>query len=114
MRKFAACALIVMGAVGGLLYLATLWNDTKAQTPRREGYPGEGGLIALSAVASDHHQQVTVVDPTRMVLAVYHVGLADGKVELKSVRSIRWDLELEEFGGVGLLPRDIRSLVEQR
>jgi hypothetical protein len=48
------------------------------------------------------------------VLAVYHIDLTTGRTELKSVRKIHWDLQIEEFEGSAPLPQEVRALVEQQ
>ena len=73
-----------------------------------------GGIIALPAAVGDHQQQVTVINPETQVLAVYHIDLANGEVTLKSVRNIHWDMQMTEFNGTSPLPREIRSLLDQR
>ncbi len=73
-----------------------------------------GELIALSATVDDQHQLVTVIDPKLRSMSVYHVELASGDIELRCVRDIRWDLQLESFNGKGLLPKEIRSMLEPR
>jgi hypothetical protein len=73
-----------------------------------------GGLIALPTPIGEQRQQVTVIDPEKQVLSVYHIDLASGEVVLKSVRNIRWDLQMDEFNGTKPLPREVRSLLEQR
>lgn len=71
-------------------------------------------LIALTASVDEHRQQITVIDPATRVMSVYHIELATGKVTLKSVRKIHWDLEMSDFNAVSPLPREIRTLLEQR
>lgn len=73
-----------------------------------------GDLIALSTVVGDRYQQVTVIDPKLRAMSVYHVELASGEVELRCVRDIRWDLQMEYFNGKGLSPVEIRSMLEPR
>jgi hypothetical protein len=77
--------------------------------------PGEAqsGLIAFSNVVEGKYQQVTVIDPERMAMSVYHVDLASGVIELKCVRTIHWDLQMTCYNGKGLLPQEIHSLQEQ-
>ena len=47
-------------------------------------------------------------------MGVYHIDLATGEVSLKSVRNIHWDLQMIEFNGTRPLPREVRSMLEQR
>jgi len=74
----------------------------------------DGQLIALATSVDEHRQQITVIDPASRVMSVYHIELATGKVTLKSVRKIHWDLEMSDFNAVSPLPREIRTLLEQR
>jgi hypothetical protein len=69
-------------------------------------------LIALSATVNDQYQVVTVIDPKLRAMSVYHVELASGNIQLRCVREIRWDLQLESFNGKGLSPTEIRSMLE--
>jgi hypothetical protein len=73
-----------------------------------------GELIALAATVDGKHQQLTVIDPKLRTISVYHVELATGSIELRCVRNIHWDLQMECFNGSGLLPPEIRSMLESR
>ncbi|HET6879011.1 MAG TPA: hypothetical protein VFI31_02580 [Pirellulales bacterium] len=72
-------------------------------------------LITLSTPAADELgksvQLVTVIDPKSRVMAVYHVRTEKGEIELKNVRKIDWDLQMEEFNATSPLPREVRSQV---
>ena len=57
---------------------------------------------------------LTVVDPRQRVLCVYHIDLATGKIALKSVRNIQWDLQINDLNNENPLPQEIRSLLDQR
>ncbi len=74
----------------------------------------EGPLIAVSTIVDDKYQQLTVIDPKARVISVYRVQLATGDVELRCVRNIRWDLQMDYYNGNGLLPPEIRSALELR
>ena len=71
------------------------------------------GLLAFGSVVDGKYQQLTVIDPKRMAMSVYHVDLATGAIELKCVRTIHWDLQMTCYNGKGLLPQEIHSLQEQ-
>ena len=77
----------------------------------RAGAAGE--LLALTAVHG-HVQQVSVIDSRERTLAVYHIDLQNGQCELKSVRRIHWDLQIEDFEGKSPLPEEVRTLVERK
>ena len=73
--------------------------------------PGQaaGGVIAFCNLVEGKYQQLTVIDPKRMAMSVYHVELATGAIELKCVRTIHWDLQMTDYNGKGLLPQDIEA-----
>lgn len=75
------------------------------------GQPGE--LLALS-MDVEGRQQVTVVDPRRQVMAVYHIDRNSGSITLRSVRNVQWDLVMEDFNSGNPTPREIRSIADQR
>ena len=71
-------------------------------------------LIALSAPAGEQGQLLTVIDPRLRVMSVYHVDLVSGKIALRGVRNIHWDLQMTHFNNDNPLPDEIRSLLEPR
>jgi hypothetical protein len=71
-------------------------------------------LITLTTAVGEHRQQLTVIDPKLRVMAVYQIDDTSGEIALKSVRNISWDLQMTEFNAASPLPREIRSLLEQR
>ena len=72
------------------------------------------GLLALGFEEDGAAPQVVVVDPTTYAMSVYQVDRTSGEISLKSVRNVRWDLQMEEFNGVSPTPSEIRSLLERR
>ncbi len=74
--------------------------------------PSGAGLIALSSPIDDRFSQLTVIDPVRQAVAVYHIERSTGTIELRCVRNIHWDLQMAHFNGQPPLPQEIRSLVE--
>jgi hypothetical protein len=72
------------------------------------------GLIVLSETVQQQYQQLTVLDPKREVVSIYHVDLATGVIALRSVRNIHWDLQVSDYNGQKPLPREIQALLEQR
>ena len=74
-----------------------------------------GDLIAIPAgSAGGSSQMLTVIDPRQRVMSVYWIDGHSGRIELRSVRNIQWDLQMTDFNGVEPLPRDIRRQLEQR
>jgi hypothetical protein len=96
------------------------WAD--AQAPRSASFDrtapdrmaSSADLLALSHDGGDGRQQITVVDPKQRVMAVYHIDRATGALALKSVRSLQWDLQIEDYNSSSPAPRDIRALKEQQ
>ena len=71
-------------------------------------------MIALTSDGPDGFQQLTLIDTAQRVMSVYHVDRATGRVALKSVRNVNWDLQMEEFNGSSPTPREIQSLLRPR
>lgn len=91
------------------------WLSAGAVEPiDRPGAQASGGLITHVLQNADAPAQLIVVDPQRLVVSVYHISQDSGEIELKSVREIRWDLELGEFNSVDPLPEHIRSMLERQ
>jgi hypothetical protein len=84
----------------------------RGATHDRAGSSGE--LLALSHDGGDGRQQITIVDPRQRVMAVYHVERGSGALQLKSVRNLAWDLQIEDYNSGTPAPRDIRALKEQQ
>ena len=112
---------MVFGALAGAgLILAAYCafeydNDAVAQQIGAHSRVNAGEqLIALTTPVGDKSQLLTVIDQRQRVIGVYHIDLPTGKIALRSVRNITWDLQMTEFNGENPLPREIRMLLEQR
>ena len=57
---------------------------------------------------------LTVIDPRQQTIGVYSVDHVTGRISLRSVRNIRWDLQMTDFNSDNPLPREIRLQLEQR
>ena len=71
-------------------------------------------LVVVPTSLGENGQMLTVVDPRQQVMAVYHIDLKTGKIALKSVRKIQWDLQITDFNTENPLPQEIQSRLEQR
>jgi hypothetical protein len=72
-------------------------------------------IVVPTSLGEKGGQMLTVVDPRQRVLSVYHIELPGGKITLKSVRNIQWDLQIEYLNNdERLLPKDIRSMLQQK
>ncbi len=84
------------------------------QAPGGHRMPPSASMIALTSDGPDGFQQLTLIDTTQRVMSVYHVERATGRIALKSVRDVNWDLQMEEFNGSSPTPREIQSLLRPR
>jgi hypothetical protein len=82
-----------------------------APTPKAEA---SSEMIVVPTSLGDKSLMLTVVDPKQQVISVYHIDLPTGKIALKSVRKIQWDLQIMDFNTENPLPQEIRSKLEQR
>lgn len=117
MRNATLGLVVLVGLTFTVAATCLAERDLWAQRPA--GFPTEqelatGKLLALSAPAGEKQQQVTVIDSQTRTMSVYHIDLSTGEIALKSVRNIRWDLQMEEFNGTTPAPREIRALLERR
>ena len=71
-------------------------------------------LIVVPTALADKVQMLTVVDPRQRVVSVYHIDTTTGKITLKSVRNIHWDLQIDHLNTDEPLPQQIRSMWEQK
>lgn len=109
MRQTGLGALV--GAAVVLLAGLLVSNRSRA-VAEPNGYQQPGELITFMAPAADNRQQLTVIDPRTLAMAVYHVDTTTGAVALKSVRNIQWDLRMSEFNGQSPTPREIQSMLQ--
>lgn len=70
----------------------------------------EAVLQVRSVLLPTGIEQVTVVDPRAKSMAIYHVDPANAQIQLKSVRSLVWDLQMEHFNGQAPLPSELRQV----
>ena len=105
----AACLAILVIAAWGMS--ATNVGFAQRVAPPSLGSPG---LISHVVQLGDNKQQLTIIDPTMRVVAVYHIDATKGEITPKSVRNFHWDLQMLEFNTTAPLPQEIRSMLEQK
>ncbi len=112
----AVWGLGIAASLGLLVWNATPRQEAAAQRPLAPAGSNfnRNGLIALGFEKDDSPPMVVVVDPKTNGMSTYHVDRMTGEITLKSVRNVRWDLQMEEFNGVSPTPQDIRSLLDRR
>jgi hypothetical protein len=107
----------LIGAIGGALIVAlagSFLRESPVYAQRPGAIDSSAELTAVTTPLDATHQQLTVIDPRMQVISVYHMDLPTGAITLKSVRNIRWDLQLVEFNGTSPLPSVIRSQLDSR
>jgi hypothetical protein len=71
-------------------------------------------LIVVPFGTPEKAVMLAVIDPRQRVMSVYRLDSGTGKIALKSVRNLHWDLQLNDFNNDAPLPQEIRSLIEQK
>jgi len=110
MRTAVVGVLMVAGLTTAAL--AVRPDGSRASGERTEFYrpnASERRLVVCTSTVGDKYELLTIVDPERSVILVYHVELASGDVELRCVRNIESDLQLDYYNGKSPLPSEIRS-----
>jgi hypothetical protein len=69
--------------------------------------------LPLQGGAPSQIRVVTVVDTEAKRIAVYHLDMSTGRLQLLSVRDIQPDLTLHQFNAMLPLPTDIAREVQQ-
>jgi len=113
---------IVLGTLLGVVLVTTaIAMAEQREVGSQHAAPAMTGPVAVAAselivvpTTLGEKQVLTVVDPRQRVLTVYHIDLSTGKITLKSVRNIQWDLQITDFNGADPSPRQIQSQFEQR
>lgn len=102
-------------AAAALFWLVTAPGSTLSQiSPATHngsapiGTGGVGGLQMMLAPSAGGAHQVVILDPVQRSLAVYFVD--NGNLQLRCVRSLGWDLRMEEFNGLPPLPSELRRV----
>ncbi len=107
----------LVGAGLVALVIGTFVSQSEVFAQRSSPYrqaTADSELMVMSSPVGDRVQQLTVVDPRQRVVAVYHVDSASGKIALKAVRNIHWDLQMLHLNNENPLPREIQMMLEQR
>jgi hypothetical protein len=114
MKRAVLGSLLVLGLVMVAVAVGQQRGDGISQRGAAVPAAASGTeLIVVPTPLGEKGQMLTVVDARQRVLSVYHIDLT-GKVALRSVRNITWDLQMEHYNNENPLPREIRSLLEQR
>ena len=78
------------------------------------GSLGAGGLIThFYDDPSGGPSRVIVVDPSLKRMAVYHVPVDKGEIQLKSVRNLTVDLQVQDFNSGDPSPIDMEKMLQR-
>jgi hypothetical protein len=93
-------------------FMQTAFAQANPQ-PGTPVYAG-GDLIAVPSPMGEKGQLLTVLDPRPQTMGVYWIEASTGKITLRSVRNIHYDLMMMDFNPENPTPREIRTQLEQR
>jgi hypothetical protein len=98
-----------------LLVLAGAWSADAQQPLADAGLAlGSRQLVTHFEPQTNGPTVLTVVEPQTHVVAVYHISRDSGKVKLMSVRNFDVDLRMDDYNNDGLLPEEIRKMLNLR
>ncbi len=98
-----------------LLFSGRTVDVEAARAELIQGSAGMGGLIThFHEVDEARVTRVVVVDPETRRMAVYHVDQETGGIQLKSVRNLTIDLQVQDYNGGDPSPVDMRKLLERK
>lgn len=111
---------VVLGFIvvaGGVIVAAGAASERSATPPPpdapRAAAAANSDLLVVTATLGDRMQQVTVIDSKARVMSVYQIDAQTGRIALRSVRKIQWDLQMTEYNGESPFPREIEALLER-
>ena len=107
------CVGLVMAVVGAAGQRGEVFAQ-RVTPPAPPAVAGSELIVVPTTLGDKGRQMLTVVDPRQKVVCVYHIDLATGKIALRSVRNIHWDLQMTYMNNENPLPQEIQSLLEQR
>ena len=104
-QRLNKTALAIVIVVAGW---ASLWSQTSG-APSGNTPLSPDRLEVVSSLLPNGVQQIVVVDSQNRSMAIYHIEPTQGKLILRSVRNLTWDLSMEQFNGQAPLPSDLRQ-----
>ena len=102
---------IYVSAILGLLLTTGMWlNLFSQQSPIPHSGAQTPETQVISTLLPTGTQQVVLVDSRNQTMAVYHIEPQQGKIFLRSIRSLHWDLMTQEFNATDPEPSKMRLL----
>lgn len=110
--------ILLLGCVG----LITLGVASSHSEPQGGGLPsvfqipapsstGNENMLMHAGMTSTGAQQIVLVDTAKRVMAVYQITPDTGVIQLKSVRNLTFDFQLEEFNSSDPTPSKVRNIL---
>jgi len=84
-----------------------------------QGQPVSGSLDEGGLITHFHEDpkggptRVVVVDPGLKRMAVYHVSVSSGEIQLKSVRNLTVDLQLQAYNSENPSPIEMQKMLDR-
>jgi hypothetical protein len=101
------CSLVMLT---GFLFWLVVQPQTVVHSQTPAGVSDQSPVQMVSTMLPTGIQQLVVLDVRTRTMAVYHVEPVNGKLQLKSVRNLVWDLQMEHFNGQPPLPGELRQV----
>ena len=103
---------LFVGVVVGVVLCALLGAGIGSTPAHSQVMPlASSSLVVNITTINDTTMQLTLVDPATYALCVYHVDKRDGKITLRSVRRIQWDMQMSAFNTGDPQPLSIRQMI---
>jgi hypothetical protein len=104
---------LVIAAVAVVEQRSEIFAQRAVQAPAPPAAMAGTEVVVVPTPLGDRGQMLTIVDPRMRVLCVYHIDVT-GKIALKAVRNIQWDMQITDLNNEDPLPRDVRSMSEAK
>ncbi len=101
------------------LVFCLLWGRVDVAPVQAELVPGAGGFGTAGLITHFHEDasggltRVIVIDTVQRRMAVYHVPTDSGEIQLKSVRNLSVDLQVQEFNSGDPSPIDMQKTLQR-
>jgi hypothetical protein len=111
---------VSLGLLVSAVLMAVAWeglgqrSEAIAQHPQTPAATGDLVVFPITMADKAQGQLLAVVEPKQQVMSVYRIDPVSGKIALKSVRNLHWDLEMTYYNNEAPLPQDIKTSLEQR
>ena len=102
---------VIIGLLAGIGLTAAFTGWPAWAEPVHPIQKAGGNLITHVVQNEKGPLTVIVFDSQTKRMAVYHVQIGSGEIQLKSVRPIEWDLQLDGHNATSPLPEEIRNMI---